>query len=101
MQINWFEIFMYFVGVLVTIIGFLLAQFYKEFKQTKKELVEQAIQFVEDSGKLKGQIELVHLEQKMKFQEVEKSTQLEIKNLAENVNKLTDSVNELIHLKFK
>lgn len=92
---------MYLVGILVTTIGFLLAQFYKEFKQTKKELIEQAIKFVEDSGKLKGQIELVHLEQRMKYQEIEKNTQLEIKNLAENVNKLTDSVNELIHFKFK
>lgn len=95
------EILMYVFSVLLGIIGFFLVQFHKEFKESKKELTEMSLQFVEDNGKLKGQIELVHLEQKMKFSEVEKNTQLEIKNLAENVNKLTDSVNQLIHLKFK
>jgi hypothetical protein len=50
----------------------------------------------EDMGKLKGKIELVEQEARLKYQAIQEQTQLEIKNLARNVGDLTDTVKQLI-----
>jgi hypothetical protein len=51
---------------------------------------------VEDQGKLKGKIELVEQESRLKYQAIQEQTQLELKNLARSVGDLTDTVRELI-----
>lgn len=50
----------------------------------------------EDLGKLKGKIELVEQESRLKFETIQMQTQLEIKNLAKNVSELSDAVKQLI-----
>jgi hypothetical protein len=50
----------------------------------------------EDIGKLKGKIELVEQESRLKYQAIQEQTQLEIKNLARSVGDLTDTVKQLI-----
>jgi hypothetical protein len=50
----------------------------------------------EDMGKLKGKIELVEQESRLKYQAIQEQTQLEIKNLARSVGDLTDTVKQLI-----
>jgi hypothetical protein len=50
----------------------------------------------EDLGKLKGKIELVEQESRLKYQAIQEQTQLEIKNLARSVGDLTDTVKQLI-----
>jgi hypothetical protein len=50
----------------------------------------------EDLGKLKGKIELVEQEARLKYQAIQEQTQLEIKNLAKNVGDLADTVRQLI-----
>jgi hypothetical protein len=50
----------------------------------------------EDMGKLKGKIELVEQEARLKYQAIQEQTQLEIKNLARSVGDLTDTVKQLI-----
>ncbi len=50
----------------------------------------------EDLGKLKGKIELVEQESRLKYQAIQEQTQLEIKNLAKSVAELSDAVKQLI-----
>jgi hypothetical protein len=54
---------------------------------------------VEDQGKLKGKIELVEQESRLKYQAIQEQTQIELKNLAKNVGDLTDTVRQLVILK--
>lgn len=51
---------------------------------------------VEDQGKLKGKIELVEQEARLKYQAIQEQTQLEIRNLAKNVGDLTETVRKVI-----
>jgi hypothetical protein len=50
----------------------------------------------ESLGKLKGKIELVEQESRLKYQAIQEQTQLEIKNLAKHVSELSDAVKQLI-----
>jgi hypothetical protein len=50
----------------------------------------------ESLGKLKGKIELVEQESRLKYQAIQEQTQLEIKNLAKSVGELSDAVKQLI-----
>ena len=50
----------------------------------------------ESLGKLKGKIELVEQEARLKYQAIQEQTQLEIKNLARSVSELSDAVKQLI-----
>lgn len=50
----------------------------------------------ESLGKLKGKIELVEQESRLKYQAIQEQTQLEIKSLAKNVSELSDAVKQLI-----
>jgi hypothetical protein len=54
---------------------------------------------VEDQGRLKGKIELVEQESRLKYQAIQEQTQIELKNLAKNVGDLTDTVRQLVILK--
>jgi hypothetical protein len=51
---------------------------------------------IESIGKLKGKIELVEQESRLKYQAIQEQTQLEIKNLARTVGELSDAVKQLI-----
>lgn len=51
---------------------------------------------VEDMGKLKGKVELVEQEARLKYQAIQEQTQLEIKMLAKNVSELSTAVKELM-----
>jgi hypothetical protein len=51
---------------------------------------------VEDVGKLKGKIELVEQESRLKYQSIQEQTQLELKMLAKNVSDLSNAVKELM-----
>jgi hypothetical protein len=51
---------------------------------------------VEEQGKLKGKIELVEQEARLKYQAIQEQTQLEIKMLAKNVSELSTAVKELM-----
>ena len=50
----------------------------------------------ESLGKLKGKIELVEEESRLKYQAIQEQTQLEIKSLARSVSELSDAVKQLI-----
>ena len=53
---------------------------------------------VEDCGKNKGSIELVQLQLNSDVKRIEQTTQLELKNLALTVGRLSDSVEQLVKI---
>jgi uncharacterized protein YsxB (DUF464 family) len=79
------EITTFIIGTAVLIIGYFLKIVHNDVRKN-----------TEDQGKLKGKIELVEQESRLKYQALAESTQLELKNLAKNVSELSIAVKELI-----
>jgi hypothetical protein len=79
------EFFQYALVTAIAIIGYFLRIIHNDVRKNTEEL-----------GKLKGKIELVEQESRLKFETIQVQTQLEIKNLAKNVSELSDAVKQLI-----
>ena len=79
------EIMLFIVATAVTIIGYFLKIVHNDVRRN-----------TEEQGKLKGKIELVEQEARLKYQAIQEQTQLEIKNLAKNVSDLSTAVKELM-----
>ena len=79
------DILQYGLLTATTIIGYFLKIIHNDVRKNTEEL-----------GKLKGKIELVEQESRLKFETIQVQTQLEIKNLAKNVSELSDAVKQLI-----
>lgn len=79
------DIWMLILGSVVAIIGYFLKMVHNDVRSNTEGL-----------GKLKGKIELVEQESRLKYQAIQEQTQLEIKNLAKSVGELSDAVKQLI-----
>jgi hypothetical protein len=79
------DILQYGLLAATTIIGYFLKIIHNDVRKNTEEL-----------GKLKGKIELVEQESRLKFETIQMQTQLEIKNLARTVGELSDAVKQLI-----
>lgn len=79
------DIWMLVLGSTVAIIGYFLKMVHNDVRNNTEAL-----------GKLKGKIELVEQESRLKYQAIQEQTQLEIKNLARSVAELSDAVKQLI-----
>lgn len=79
------DIWMLVLGSIVAIIGYFLKMVHNDVRTNTESL-----------GKLKGKIELVEQESRLKYQAIQEQTQLEIKNLARSVAELSDAVKQLI-----
>jgi ABC-type antimicrobial peptide transport system permease subunit len=79
------DIMMFILATAIAIIGYFLKIVHSDVRKN-----------TEEQGKLKGKIELVEQEARLKYQAIQEQTQLEIKNLAKNVGDLADTVRELI-----
>lgn len=79
------DIWMLILGSVVAIIGYFLKMVHNDVRTNTEGL-----------GKLKGKIELVEQESRLKYQAIQEQTQLEIKNLARSVAELSDAVKQLI-----
>jgi hypothetical protein len=79
------EFFQYALVTAIAIVGYFLRIIHNDVRKNTEEL-----------GKLKGKIELVEQESRLKFETIQVQTQLEIKNLAKNVSELSDAVKQLI-----
>jgi len=73
------------IVVLFSIIGYFLKVLHGDIKFA-----------VSESGKNKGRIELVEQQLTSDVKRIEQTTQLELRNLAENVSKLSISVEKLV-----
>ena len=79
------EITTFIIGTTVLIIGYFLKIVHNDVRKN-----------TEEQGKLKGKIELVEQEARLKYQAIQEQTQLEIKNLARHVSELSDAVKEFV-----
>ena len=79
------EVMMFILATAVTIIGYFLKIVHNDVRKN-----------TEEQGKLKGKIELVEQENRLKYQAIQEQTQLEIKMLAKNVSDLSVAVKELM-----
>jgi hypothetical protein len=80
------DIVIFILGTAITVIGYFLKIVHSDVRKN-----------TEEQGKLKGKIELVEQESRLKYQAIQEQTQLEIKNLAKNVGDLADTVRQLIN----
>ena len=85
MTVTMVDIWMLILGSIVAIIGYFLKMVHNDVRSNTESL-----------GKLKGKIELVEQESRLKYQAIQEQTQLEIKNLARSVAELSDAVKQLI-----
>ena len=90
-------IILFIAGTLLTIFGFFLKNVYTDARRDIDLLFANDNKRAEELGKLKGKIELVEQEARLKYQAIQEQTQLEIKNLAKNVGNLADTVRQLIN----
>jgi hypothetical protein len=89
-------IVLFIAGTVLTVFGFFLKTAYNDARRDLDLLFDNDHKRAEEIGKLKGKIELVEQEARLKYQAIQEQTQLEIKNLAKNVGDLTDTVKQLI-----
>jgi hypothetical protein len=80
------EVMMFILATAIAIIGYFLKIVHTDVRKN-----------TEEQGKLKGKIELVEQEARLKYQAIQEQTQIEIKNLAKNVGELANTVRELIN----
>jgi hypothetical protein len=85
MTVTMADIWMLILGSIVAIIGYFLKMVHNDVRNNTESL-----------GKLKGKIELVEQEARLKYQAIQEQTQLEIKNLARSVAELSEAVKQLI-----
>lgn len=76
--------------ILLAILGYFLKVVHNDVKSA-----------IIEAGKNKGRIELVEQQLNSDVKRIEQYTQLELRNLAENVNKLSTSVEQLVQLQLK
>ena len=79
------EITTFIIGTAVVIIGYFLKIVHTDVRKN-----------TEDMGKLKGKLELVEQENRLKYQAIQEQTQLELKMLSRNVSDLSKAVKELM-----
>jgi hypothetical protein len=85
MTIDTSTVWLFIIGTGTTIIGYFLKIVHNDVRKN-----------TEEQGRLKGKIELVEQEARLKYQAIQEQTQLEIKNLAKNVSELSSAVKELM-----
>lgn len=93
-------ILFWIIAFLLGAIGYFLKFLHSENKSHIKSTEEYKAHTSEELGRLKGKIELVELESRAKYAQIQEVTQIELRNLASSVGKLTDNVDKLIQSKF-
>jgi predicted PurR-regulated permease PerM len=88
-------------GILISIIGYFSRTSISEMKENNKEMRKEFNENTQELGKLKGKIELVELESRSKLEKMQELTQVEIKNLTQNVGELTTTLNRFIESQIK
>ena len=87
---------LFVAGIIITAFGYFLKSAYNDTRKDIELLFKGAQHQSEELGKLKGKIELVEQEARLKYQAIQEQTQLEIKNLAKHVSELSDAVKQFV-----
>lgn len=88
-------------GTIITIIGFFIKGSYKTITTDLTTISKEFQEHREDHGRLKGKLELLEQEHRLKYQLIQETTQQEIKNMASQIGKLSDTVGELVTYQIK
>lgn len=83
-------------GTIFTVIGFFIKSAYNSTRKDIEILIKSVQAQAEELGRLKGKIELVEQESRLKYQAIQEQTQLEIKSLAKNVSDLSEAVRQFV-----
>lgn len=86
------------ITTVIGIIGYFLKNTYRDVKSDVTELQAESRRHVEEQGKLKGKLELLEQEHRLKYQLIEESTQHEIRVMATKIGDLSDTVGELVRI---
>lgn len=84
------ELALYVIGILLGVIGFFLARLVNDVKSNTEKI-----------GQNKGEIKLVSQKQIQDMDLLQRTTQLEIKQLTEQVSALAASVQTLVEIQMK
>lgn len=87
--------------IIFGIIGYFLKTLHTDVKSAISEQTHNYSKMSEDIGKLKGKIELVEQEGRLKYQLVTETTQQEIKNMASKIGELSDTVGQLVNVQLR
>lgn len=87
--------------IIFGIIGYFLRTLHSDVKTSITEQAHSYSKMSEDIGKLKGKIELVEQEGRLKYQLVTETTQQEIKNMASKIGELSDTVGQLVNVQLR
>jgi uncharacterized protein YsxB (DUF464 family) len=85
-------VILFVIGTVIAVIGYFLRIAHADLKK----VVDAQSKVIEDQGRLKGKIDMVEQESRLKYQALMEQTQLEIKSLARNISDLSLAVKELI-----
>jgi hypothetical protein len=89
-------IILFVAGSVIGLISFFLKTSYNNITTGLEELKDDFHAHREDHGRLKGKLELLEQEHRLKYQLIQEVTQQEIKNMASQIGKLSDTVGELV-----
>jgi predicted PurR-regulated permease PerM len=87
--------------IIFGIIGYFLRTLHGDVKSSITEQAHNYSKMSEELGKLKGKIELVEQEGRLKYQLVTETTQQEIKNMASKIGELSDTVGQLVNVQLR
>jgi hypothetical protein len=94
-------IILFVAGSVIGLISFFLKASYNNITTGLEELKDDFHAHREDHGRLKGKLELLEQEHRLKYQLIQEVTQQEIKNMASQIGKLSDTVGELVTFQIK
>lgn len=94
-------IILFVIGTVLAIIGFFTRNAYTSILKDVEKIKEDRKIITEDHGKLKGKLELLEQESRLKLAHIEENTQQEIKNMALKVGELSDMVGALVKLQMQ
>jgi predicted PurR-regulated permease PerM len=91
-------IILFVVASVLGLIGFFTRTAYSTIIKDIKQLSDDSHKHFGEQGKLRGKIELLEQEHRLKYQLIQETTQQEIKNMATKVGELSDMVGELVRV---
>jgi predicted PurR-regulated permease PerM len=94
-------VILFIVASVLGLIGFFTRTAYTTIIKDIKQLSDDSHNHFTEQGKLRGKIELLEQEHRLKYQLIQETTQQEIKNMATKVGELSDVVQELVKIQMK
>jgi hypothetical protein len=94
-------IILFVAASVIGLISFFLKTSYNNITTGLDELKDDFHTHREDHGRLKGKLELLEQEHRLKYQLIQEVTQQEIKNMASKIGELSDTVGELVKYQLK